>query len=383
MNILWDMRLFSFSYRQRGIGVWCRNVARSILALEPGFDLYIWADPETLPPELRTEAFHHIPYCRGSWQSSIVALPAITLRYGIDLVHYWAALGPLTAIGISPVRFCPAVAVVYDLGTELWDNPYCTFLKKTPYWRMQKAFLPLINAALTISRATMRDLSTVVPEFRGAVETVYLPFVDKPAKAEFTTPFSRTASSKAREPFFITLGGAPHKNCRRVIEAFSIVHSRHPEYRCLILGECALEELDVDTLPPGVSLEHSMDRYHDCLDRCSGLVFCSLHEGLGLPPIEAMQHGCGLLCSDIAPLRETCSQAALFVNPLSVDDIASGMEALIADPQGVCRASCTGATKYRAMSLDTPVRIIELYERLTRMRIKLNANAGRTFAERA
>jgi len=95
-----------------------------------------------------------------------------------------------------------------------------------------------------------------------------------------------------------------------------------------------------------------------------------------------MQHGCALLCSDIAPLRETCGKAAVFVNPLSVDDIASGMEALISDPQGACRASCRGAEEYRAMSFDTPVRIIKMYERLTRMRIKFDADANRTLKGR-
>jgi|GEM_PF-1055941 len=382
MNILWDMRLFSFGYRHRGVGVWCRNVAGSILALKPEIDIYVWADPETLPPELCANKFHHIPYSGGSWKSSIMALPAITLRYGINLVHYWAALGPLAVIGLSPVRLCPAIAVVYDLGPELWDDPYCSFIKKTPYWRMQKSFFPLMDVALTISHATMRDLLAVVPKFRGIIETVYPPFKNESTCASCSPSGHHVVSSGTREPFFITLGGAIHKNCRRVVEAFSIVHSKHPEYRCIILGECASVDLNMATLPPGVSVEPSMGRYRDYIDRCSGLVFCSLHEGLGLPPIEAMQHGCALLCSDIAPLRETCGKAAVFVNPLSVDDIASGMEALISDPQGACRASCRGAEEYRAMSFDTPVRIIKMYERLTRMRIKFDADANRTLKGR-
>ena len=72
-------------------------------------------------------------------------------------------------------------------------------------------------------------------------------------------------------------------------------------------------------------LEDSMGKYKETSGNCSGLIFCSLYEGLGLPPIEGMNCGCPLLLSDIEPLHETCHDAAVFVNPLDVEEIAEGM----------------------------------------------------------
>lgn len=45
------------------------------------------------------------------------------------------------------------------------------------------------------------------------------------------------------------------------------------------------------------------------------LVMPSLHEGAGLPPIEAMASHTGVLASDIAALRETCGDGADYFDP--------------------------------------------------------------------
>lgn len=45
------------------------------------------------------------------------------------------------------------------------------------------------------------------------------------------------------------------------------------------------------------------------------LVYPSLAEGQGLPPLEAMAAGCPVICADIPVLRETCDEAAFYVDP--------------------------------------------------------------------
>ena len=55
------------------------------------------------------------------------------------------------------------------------------------------------------------------------------------------------------------------------------------------------------------------------------LAMPSLYEGFGLPPLEAMACGCPVVVSDLAALPETCADAAVYVDPLSVDSIADGL----------------------------------------------------------
>jgi glycosyltransferase involved in cell wall biosynthesis len=55
------------------------------------------------------------------------------------------------------------------------------------------------------------------------------------------------------------------------------------------------------------------------------LVFPSLQEGFGLPPLEAMLHGCPVVASSASCIPEVCSDAAHYIDPGDVDSIAEGM----------------------------------------------------------
>ena len=59
------------------------------------------------------------------------------------------------------------------------------------------------------------------------------------------------------------------------------------------------------------------------------LVFPSLYEGFGLPPLEAMACGCPVVTSRAASLPEVCGEAAHHVDPESVDSIAEGMHKIL------------------------------------------------------
>jgi glycosyltransferase involved in cell wall biosynthesis len=51
-------------------------------------------------------------------------------------------------------------------------------------------------------------------------------------------------------------------------------------------------------------------------------VFASLYEGFGLPPVEAMTCGCPVVVSNRASLPEVCGEAAVYVDPEDVGDVA-------------------------------------------------------------
>ncbi|MBN1309465.1 MAG: glycosyltransferase [Chitinispirillaceae bacterium] len=364
MNILWDLRLFSYGYRDRGIGTWCRSVAASILKVHPGCRLFLWGDRAAVPAALHADSSVWIPYRKGSWESSILILPWLALRHRIDLLHYWVALGPLQSIGIAPFAPCPSIATVHDMGVELWNTPYGNYVRSTAYWSMQKRFFSSINGIIANSKATMEDLLQTVSTATGVRDVVYMPLIH-------TLP--QPTATMQRGTFFITLGGGIHKNCSRVVAAFTRVKARHPAYRLIILGAVNPAEESLAALHEGVTVETSMERYGEYLHTSSGLLFCSLYEGLGIPPLEAMLQGCPLLLSAIAPLHETCSGAARFADPRSIEQIAEGIEALIADTALWAARSLAGAKAYRMLSDDAPDRCLRMYERLT----------GKTVARRA
>lgn len=60
-------------------------------------------------------------------------------------------------------------------------------------------------------------------------------------------------------------------------------------------------------------------------------VFPSLHEGFGLPAIEAMACGCPVIASNRASIPEVCGDSALYFDPQDVNDIASKISMVIKD----------------------------------------------------
>jgi glycosyltransferase involved in cell wall biosynthesis len=93
------------------------------------------------------------------------------------------------------------------------------------------------------------------------------------------------------------------------------------------------------------------------------LAWPSLYEGFGLPPLEAMAHDCPVLTSTASSLPEVCGDAALYVDPYDVDDIAEKMQALIRDAalrQGLRRK---GRERVALFSMERfTARIAKLYE---------------------
>ena len=59
--------------------------------------------------------------------------------------------------------------------------------------------------------------------------------------------------------------------------------------------------------------------------RAAALVFPSLYEGFGQPPLEAMACGCPVACSDVASLPEVVGDAARLFDPNDAESIADGV----------------------------------------------------------
>ena len=60
------------------------------------------------------------------------------------------------------------------------------------------------------------------------------------------------------------------------------------------------------------------------------LVYPSLYEGFGLPPLEAMRCRCPVIAASIPAVREACGDAALYFNPLDHRELAQRLEELLA-----------------------------------------------------
>ncbi|WP_423368773.1 glycosyltransferase family 4 protein [Burkholderia sp. LMG 32019] len=58
-------------------------------------------------------------------------------------------------------------------------------------------------------------------------------------------------------------------------------------------------------------------------------LYPSIYEGFGIPPLEAMRYGCPTVVGKSAALPEVCSDATLYCDPYSQDDIAEKLRHLL------------------------------------------------------
>lgn len=113
----------------------------------------------------------------------------------------------------------------------------------------------------------------------------------------------------------------PHKNHTRLFEAFAALRQTRSRLRLVLTGS-GLERLG--ELPDGVEALGVVTRSElaSLYRQAACLVFPSLYEGFGLPPLEAMACGCPVAASRAGAIPEVCGDAAVLFDPTSVEDIA-------------------------------------------------------------
>jgi glycosyltransferase involved in cell wall biosynthesis len=146
-----------------------------------------------------------------------------------------------------------------------------------------------------------------------------------------------------REPFLVYPARPwAHKNHARLLEAFALVRRERPELGLVLTGGGHGQGPPA----PGISVRGlvSPEELAELYRTAAALVFPSLYEGFGWPPLEAMASGCPVACSDAGSLPEVTGDAARLFDPTSAEEIAAAVLEVVGDPapwqeRGLARAA--------------------------------------------
>jgi glycosyltransferase involved in cell wall biosynthesis len=270
--------------------------------------------------------------------------------------------------------------------------PHTTLDVKRRYFRLCRMLVQQADHIVTVSDCSRRDIITLLGADPEKVTNTWQA-VDIPAK------FAKKPESLARAEvegstglswggYFLFYGAIePKKNVGRLIEAYLAAESPHP---LVIVGKPAWkseEELRLLFEDTGrfisaeggrfsvrrpflrrkiILLDYAPFRLLVSLIRgARALLFPSLYEGFGLPPLEAMSLGTPVLTSNTASLPEVVGDAALLVDPYDVQQIAEGIRALDADAELRARLAAAGPKQAEAFSPDRyDRRLAALYAKL-------------------
>ncbi len=290
-------------------------------------------EPQALPGQMASRLAgirNAIPGGRAATQvMQNMALFGYGRRYRPDIIFAPNYGGPRTKI--------PVVPVVHDLSHLRYPGMHPASRVSELNRRLRRS-LEKALVILTVSRFTADEITHFFPETAGKVRVIY-PGVD----ARF---FDRTPGEAMSADLAALLGSPPpryllalatlepRKNIARLLEAYAglpdDVRSAHPLFLAGQMGWGAatfaqlLEKLaNAGQVRP---LGYVPDALLPALYRHAwALLYPSLYEGFGLPPVEAMASGCPVLVSGVSAMPEVCGDAAIQVDPLDIESIRQGI----------------------------------------------------------
>jgi glycosyltransferase involved in cell wall biosynthesis len=290
-----------------------------------------------------------------------------TLRVRLpDRVDAWHATYPLPL----EVRGAPKVTTVHDLIPL--KMPWASTEDKRFYHRQVKAALDRSALVLTASEHSKRDLLDAyrVPPERVEVVHQAIPYGRTRVPPEEVERRLRVYSLRPQSYLLFVSAIQPRKNLGRLCQALAYLDCKRPLVVVGAKGWLWEEELryaePLAARGRVLFLDHVPGPHlHALYAGALFFAFPSLYEGFGLPPLEAMAHGCPVLTSDASCLPEVCGDAALYADPYDIGDMAEKVSALLEDEQLRTRLRENGWRRVENFSVENyGKRLAEAYSRV-------------------
>jgi glycosyltransferase involved in cell wall biosynthesis len=271
------------------------------------------------------------PAVRVLWEQ--LAQPRQLWTEGIDLLHSLAFVQPL-------VLPCPGVVTIYDLsfflfpqGLQPWRRLY---LRQGTAYSARRA-----RRVVVISASTKRDVVRLlgVPEERidvvpCGVDADFRP-VDSP---DLLDALRRKRQLPPRMILFVGTM-EPRKNLTTLLNSYAILKRQISPPPLVVAGAKGWRHEEVlslakdlsllgDLLLPGYVPREELPLWYSAADL---LVYPSLYEGFGLPPLEAMACGTAVVASNTSSLPEVVGEAGLLVEPTDAEQMAQAMRRVLTD----------------------------------------------------
>lgn len=279
-------------------------------------------------------------------------------RYAPDLIH-----GTYYLAKIHRPKTVPFVITVFDMIHERFPEQMVAGEEKIP--GEKKRCMQQADRVICISEHTRNDVVELVgiPEEKTTVIHLGSSFSPSTTLTDENPPCA--------SPFLLYVGNRGGvKNFTRLLRAYAQSTSLSGAFSLLCFGggTFTAEELQSARdlgLGPGQLLHVAGDdrMLAKSYTHATALIYPSLYEGFGLPILEAMACDCPVLCSNTSSMPEVAGGAALFFNPLSVDEIAACMETIVSSTATRQRLVSAGRQRAAHFSWDRCVEeTIQVYK---------------------
>ena len=355
-----------------GTEIYARQLVRALALQRPEATFSVFCGQEAAP-SLRDAgwpgnvALHVLPVRSAIKPARVAAeqtlLPLASRRSRVELMHSLGTTTPVYGCGVR-------VVTVHDLIYDLYPDSFP--------WTARyglKAIVPLGARRAHRVQVDSGAAGEVVRErlrvSADKIDVVHLG-VGMPPHATPTPPEAlRSRWELGAGPVVLSVAAAlPHKNLDRLLRAFATV--LEPPATLVMVGHAGRQSRQLESLAAELGVADRVRFTGWIADEdvegfyrlASAFVYPSLHEGFGMPVLEAMRRGVPTACADATSLPEVAGDAALLFDPLSVEDIAGAIRTLLTDPSRAAEHARRGARRAGEFEWDRTARAAwQSYER--------------------
>jgi glycosyltransferase involved in cell wall biosynthesis len=345
--------------------------------LDPGLDITAWmgflnpVHDEGLPlwdaPNLQNRVLR-LPrrWIESAWSRGLLPVEQITPE--VDIFHsLWMHL--------PPARKCRRILTIHDLRDLVFPRMYSNVMERNR--ELLTRNIDASDLVVVISHATAADLRHQFGNLNGkSIEVVH-----NGVNSYFCPQPGEKVAQTLRKfcvdrPYVLSIGsGDPRKNMPRLIEAFAqyvqetrddlrlvITGVKHPSYAAAF---AQVEQMGLSDAITYVGVVSDSD-WRNLLCGAEALIYPSLYEGFGLPPLEAMACGTPVLASAIPPLMEVAGEAAHFFDPNETESILVALAEFRSSPAIADRLRRAGPGRAAQFTWDRVARdYLRIYEQVS------------------
>lgn len=234
----------------------------------------------------------------------------------------------------------PQVIVAHDLAYEHFTDNVPFLIRHYLKYFMPR-YAQNAKRLATVSEFSKQDIVSKYGIAADKIDVVY-----NGAK-EVYQPISEEVKQQVRtkyadgKNYFIYVGSIhPRKNAKNLLLAFEKFKAEtNSDYQLLIVGRKAWDFEEVDEVHTQMNSKKEVkflghvppDELGQIVASAFAMVYVSLFEGFGIPIVEAMSCGVPVITSNITSMPEAAGDAALLVNPKSVEEISTAMKKIVGD----------------------------------------------------
>lgn len=375
MRIVIDMQGAQAENRRRGIGKYSISITKQILKDLDGNDIFLFLNglfTESIL-EIRNEFKNLIPNNKikiwhppfnlsflehgHTYQREICEIQRENFIYNLNpsiilntSVFEGLVDGAIVSVG-QEINRIPTAAIIYDLIPLVRQVPYLENPKVKKWYYNQLKYIKKASLLLAISEATRQEAIVNLGFDKNKIINISSAVDVDFKKISLSIHDIKNLKKKydIKNNFIMYTGGIDHrKNIDLLIKAYAAI-SEYLRNQCQLVIVCSVQDDEKHRLE-NLAFESGLKEKDLILtgyvpqkdlialyNLCKGFVFPSLHEGFGLPVLEAMSCGKAVIASNVSSLPEVVGCDEALFDPQSRLQMCKKLTQLIADEKFRCR----------------------------------------------